>query len=154
MKYLAAVLLTWFAAFPVFATELMTVNRTPVLAEPTKAAKVLGHVERNVVVQSDRRKDYWFHVTVKVDEQTVTGWVYQTDVQNMMGRSKGQLLGENKRLYDDLIELRKRNKELTGRLRETQDTLKKVGAERDELKRDLDTARRELAELKAASGKR
>jgi len=154
MKYLAAVLLTWFAASPLLAAELMTIKRTPVRAQPQKAATILGHVEGNIILKSDRRKDYWFHVTVKVGQQTVTGWVYQTDVQNMMGRSKGQLLAENKRLYNELLELRGRNKELTHRLGQAQDSLKTVSTERDQLKHDLDTARKELAELKAASAKR
>ena len=112
MKYVLAVLLVIVVAAPVFGRELMTKDNTPVHAKPKKEAAVLTTVAKNVRIPFDKRKGNWFRVTIDVDGKDVTGWVNRQHVIDLMGRSKGQLLAENKRLYDEVVELRKTTKKL------------------------------------------
>jgi len=112
MKTALAVLLVLFAACPALGSEFMTNNATLVYEKPDRKSDVVGEIPMNVKISSDERKDYWFHVTVQLDDKEVSGWVNQQDVTDMMGRSKGQLLAENDRLYGELVELRKTVKEL------------------------------------------
>lgn len=112
MKYALAVLMVLAAAAPAFSRDLMTTGDTPVRAKPRKNAAVLTTIKANVRIPFDKRKDNWFRVTVDVDGKAVTGWVNRKHVTDLMGRSKGQLLAENKRLYDEVVELRKTTKKL------------------------------------------
>ena len=96
----------------------------------------------NTKVSSAKRQNYWFHVTAEIDDKTVSGWVYQTDVNTLMGRSKGQLIAENNRLYDEAVDLRRKLKASNRQLAEAR-------AEIDKLKAELDKARAEIKQLKA-----
>lgn len=116
MRYVLAVLLVIAVAAPAFGRELMTKDATPVHAKPQKKAVALTTVAKNVRIPSDKRKGNWFRVTVDVDGKKVTGWVARQHVTDMMGRSKGQLLAENKRIYDEVVELRKMTKKLRAEL--------------------------------------
>jgi len=112
MKTALAVLLVLLAACPALGSEFMTNNTTIVYEEPDRKSAVVAEIPVNVKISSDKRKDYWFHVTVQLDDKEVSGWVNQEDVTDLMGRSKGQLLAENNHLYDELVALRKTVKEL------------------------------------------
>jgi|GEM_PF-2840014 len=112
MKTALALLLVLFAARPALGSEFMTNNVTLVYEKPNRKSKVVAEIPVNVKISSDERKDYWFHVTVRLDDENISGWVNQTDVTDLMGRSKGQLLAENNRLYDELVALRRAVKEL------------------------------------------
>ena len=112
MRYVLAVLLVVAVAAPVLAGVLMTKDDTPVYAKQQLKAAVLTTVAKNVRIPFDKRKGNWFSVTVDADGKDVTGWVNRQHVIDLMGRSKGQLLAENKRLYDEVVELRKTTKKL------------------------------------------
>ena len=144
MRYVLAVFLVIAAAAPAFGRELMTNAETPVLATPKNGAAVLTKLAENVRISSDKRKDNWFRVSVEVDGKTISGWVQRGHVTDLMGRSKGQLLAENKRLYDEAAALRKTLKELRAELA-------KAKQENDKLDAALKQARAELEKLKAAA---
>lgn len=112
MRTTLALLLVLLAACPALGRELMTNDTTLVYEKPDRKSTVAAEIPVNVKISSDERKNYWFHVTVRIDDEEVSGWVNQTDVTDLMGRSKGQLLAENDRLYEELVELRKTVKEL------------------------------------------
>jgi predicted RNase H-like nuclease (RuvC/YqgF family) len=144
------VFLFLFAA-PVFAREMMTTGEARVYEKPDKDSAVVATLQPNVKVDSDERKDFWFHVDVKIDGKAVSGWVYQTDIEDLMGRSKGQLLAENKRLFDELAALREKTKALDAELKESREKTKSLDAElkksREEqaaLQETLDRAERAL----------
>lgn len=128
MRYaIAAVLL--LAAWPASGRELMTKEETPVHAEPEKGSRVLAKVPRNHRIRSDRRKNPWFHVSVKIDGEAIEGWVHQAAVTTLMGRSKGQLLAENRRLYEEVEELRTEVKRLREKLAALEAELKAAKAQ-------------------------
>ena len=130
-------------AAPAAGGELMTNDETPVHAKPRKKAAVLTTIAKNVRIPFDKRKDNWFLVTVQVDGKGVTGWVNRKLVSDLMGRSKGQLLAENKSLYDEVVELRKAKKQLQAELAEA----KKKGEGSEARLRD---ALAQIEQLKAA----
>ncbi|MFO7900199.1 MAG: hypothetical protein R6V58_14210 [Planctomycetota bacterium] len=115
MRYVIAVVVL-LAACPASGRELMTKDETPVHAKPEKGSRVLAKVPKNHRIRSDRRKDLWFHVSVKVEGEAVEGWVHQAAVTTLMGRSKGQLLAENKRLYEEVVQLRREVERLREKL--------------------------------------
>ena len=131
------------AALPALAREMTTLEETPVRAEPKKNAAVVATLDANVRVHADERKDNWFRVTVEIDEEEVSGWVHRRHVQDVMGRSKGQLLAENKRLYAEVVELRKTVKQLG-------EELAAARKQAEELEAELAAARATLKALKEA----
>ncbi len=144
MKYVFAFLFVFSVACPALARELMTRDETSVYEQPDRKSKVLAKIAQNVKVTSEKRKDLWFHVSTTVDGKKLLGWVNQADVDTMMGRSKGQLLAQNKRLYEELTALRETAKvqreELKTAAKENADLrqkLKKVRAELEEAKNQL-----------------
>ncbi len=128
MRYVLAALLVIAVAAPVFAGVLMTKDETPVHAKPQKKAPALTTVAKNVRIPFDKRKGNWFRVTVDVDGKKVTGWVARQHVTDLMGRSKGQLLVENKSLYDEVVELRKTTKKLRQELAAAKKKLEQAAA--------------------------
>ena len=157
MRPALCALFVLLAACPALGRELMTKDKTSIYEKPDKASPVLGELAPNVRVASDKRKDFWFHVSVEIDGKKVSGWVNQADVTTLMGRSKGQLLAENKRLYKEVTKLRTKNQELAQQVRETAKKLKKAedneAALMNALKQatsDLVQARKKIEELETA----
>lgn len=144
MRCVLAVFLVLAAAAPAFGRELMTTAETSVLAKPKKNAAVLTKLAQNVRITSDKRKDNWFRVSVEVDGKTISGWVHRHNVTDLMGRSKGQLLAENKRLYEEVVKLRETLKELRAQLA-------KGKQENDKLDAALKEATAQLEKWKAAA---
>ena len=142
MKYALVVLFVLAVAAPVVGSELMTNDETPVRAKPKAKAAVLTTIAKNVRIPFEKRKGNWFLVTVDVDGKDVTGWVSRRHVTDLMGRSKGQLLAENKNLYNEVVELRKTTKQLRAELAEA----KRKGEDSDT---KLKAALGEIAQLKA-----
>jgi len=142
MKTALAVLLVILAAAPAYGRELMTSDKTPVHEKPKDNSAVLTTLAANVRVTSDKRKDNWFRVTVEVDGKEITGWVGRKHVTDMMGRSKGQLLAENRRLYAEVVDLRKTTAQLRKELAE-------AGKKLETTEADLKKARAEIDLLKA-----
>jgi len=122
MKKLSVVTLTVLIGLLVSGTAsastLLTLNETPVREKPDEDAPVLATVEPFVKLHSAKRRDFWFLVSVEVDGKIVSGWVNQTDVSDMMGRSKGQLLAQNDKLLEEFGKLRKQIKAAQVRLEE------------------------------------
>jgi len=153
MKCVLAVFFVIAAAAPAFGRELMTAAETPVLAKPKKNAAVLTKLAQNVRISSDKRKDNWFRVSVEVDGKTISGWVHRHHVTGLMGRSKGQLLAENKRLYEEAVKLRKTLKEVRAQLAKARQENDKLAAALKEAKAQLEkwkAAAAELEKLRAA----
>ena len=154
MRRVLAVVFVLLAACPVLGGELTTRHKTPVRQRPSKSSKVLAHLPANTKIVSGERKDFWFHVRAKLEDgASVSGWVHQFDVVMTMGRSKGQLIAENKRLFAELTALRETVKQLR---QEAEERAKKNAALEEELagaKADLVKARGEVERLKAEVGK-
>lgn len=153
MKYALAVFLVIAAAAPALGRELMTNAETPVLAKPKEGAAVLTKLAQNVRITSDKRKDNWFRVSVEVDGKTISGWVQRGHVTDLMGRSKGQLLAENKRLYEEAVALRKTVKELRAEFAKAKQENGKLDAALKQAKAELEkwkAAAAELEKLRAA----
>ena len=142
MRTVLTAALVLLAAAPAVAREMVTTEETAVRAQPKKKAEVLATLAENVRITSDDRKDNWFRVTVEVGGKEVTGWVHRGTVNDLLGRSKGQLLGENKRLYAEVVELRKTVKLLRA-------DVEALRTERDKLRAELNDARGEIKRLKA-----
>ena len=135
---------------PALSRELMTRKAAQIHEKPDKNSKVLAEIAPNVKIDSDKRQDFWFHVSVEIDGRTVSGWVNQTDVTTMMGRSKGQLLAENRRLYDELAKLRRKTSVAQERLKGAAEENAKLREDLDKAKTALDQARKEIERLKVA----
>ena len=147
MRCLLAVVFVLLAAFPALGRELMTTRKARVHERPDAKSTILAEIEPNVKISSDRRKDFWFHVSVEVGNKRVSGWVNQTDVVDVMGRSKGQLIAENKRLFAELTQLRRKTK---AQAQEIEGAKQRVAALEQE-KQALEAALKEvLARLKQA----
>jgi len=136
-------------AGPALGSELMTKAETSVYAEPSRKARVVAKLPPNVKVASDKRKDFWFHISIRRDGRTVSGWVNQTDVSSTMGRSKGQLLAENRRLYEEVTALRKKTKEMAAALAAAEAGAKAAKAENDKRRAALEQAQAELKRVRA-----
>lgn len=147
MRAPLAVLFVFLAACPAPGRELLTRNKTPVYREPSKSSRVLGHLSQNVKVSSDKRKDFWFHVSAEIGGRALSGWVNQVDVTTTMGRSKGQLLAENERLYSELVELRSTKGQLLDQLKQTREELKAALKKAED---DLAAAGKEISRLRAS----
>ena len=141
------VLLVLIAAVPAAAEEMITVNKTPIREKPDLKAEVLGEIPANVKITPSERRDFWFRVTYKAGDKTVEGWVYQFDVDTLMGRSKGQLLAENKRLYDEVVELREKVKAQDAKLETVKAQLVEATAGREELRAALTVAQEQIKQL-------
>jgi hypothetical protein len=105
MKH-AIIAFVLFISLPAAAGTLMTRARTPVRAEPKQGARVLCEIPQNVKIPFDERNNFWYRVSCKAEGRRVEGWVFYEHVDNMMGRTKGQLLAQNDQLYQELVELR------------------------------------------------
>jgi len=150
MRRAFSVLLVLLLAAPALSRELMTRKTAQVREKPDKRSKVLAEIAPNVKIDSDKRQDFWFHVSAQIDGRTVSGWVNQADVTTMMGRSKGQLLAENRRLYDELADLRKRAKVAQNRLKAVAEEKTKLWDELEKATAALDQAKKETERLRAA----
>jgi len=152
-----SVLLVLLLTSPALSRELITRKAAQIHEKPDKKSKVLAEIAPNVKIDSDKTQDFWFRVSVEIDGRTVSGWVNQTDVTTMMGRSKGQLLAENRRLYDELVKLRQKTRVAQERLKGATEEnanlrmdLDKAKAALDQVKAALDQARKEIERLKTA----
>jgi len=67
-----------------------------------------------------------------------------------MGRSKGQLLAENRRLYDELVKLRQKTRVEQEKLKGSAEENANLRMDLDKAKAALDQARKEIERLKAA----
>ncbi len=134
------------AATPSPVSEMMTRQKTLIRESPNPTARVLGELPPNVKVQSDERKDLWFHISVKTEGADIKGWVHQADVMATMGRSKGQLIEENDRLYAELVMLREAKLLLEKDAQASREALRKAEDEIAGLKRQLSQTRAQLAE--------
>jgi hypothetical protein len=156
MKYALAVLFVLAAAVPALGRELMTRNKATIYEKPDMKSKVLAQLPENVKIMSDDQKDFWFHVSVDLGDKTVSGWVNQTDVETMMGRSKGQLLADTERLLNEVTELRSKAKVLQQELAGVRNELDKAKQENANLKEaltkttaDLEATKTQMKRLKA-----
>lgn len=89
------------------ADDLITVNKTQLREKPDSSSTLLVEIPVNTRLVSTERKELWYKVKYTANDKALTGWVSEQDVDNMMGRSKGQLLEENKKLVDEVETLRK-----------------------------------------------
>ncbi len=145
-----SVLLVLLLTSPALSRELMTRKVAQIHEKPDKNSKVLAEIAPNLKIDSDKTQDFWFHVSVEIDGRTVSGWVNQTDVTTMMGRSKGQLLAENRRLYDELVKLRQKTRVEQEKLKGSAEENANLRMDLDKAKAALDQARKEIERLKAA----
>ena len=145
-----SVLLVLLLTSPALSRELITRKAAQIHEKPDKKSRVLAEIAPNVKINSDKRQDFWFHVSIEIDGRTVSGWVNQTDVTTMMGRSKGQLLAENRRLYSELADLRRKTKVAQERLKGAAEENAKLREDLDKAKAALDQARKEIERLKTA----
>lgn len=143
-----AVLIAVVTASPSPVVELMTRQKAIVREAPSETARAVAELPPNIKVQSDERKDFWFHISARVGSTEVKGWVNQTDVTTIMGRSKGQLIEENDRLYKELVSLREAEARLEKDAGSAREAIRKAEEEIAELKRQLAQARAELAEAR------
>ena len=159
MRYALPVLFVLAAALPALGeeatsttrsfvpVELMTNAETPVHAEADEESAVVGTVPESVRLVADDQDGFWYHITYGAGGERVSGWVFGTDVDNLMGRSKGQLLAESRRLYDEVVELRKQVQRLEAQLEEAREEAKGLEEQLAEIEEERD----QLAdELKAA----
>jgi hypothetical protein len=147
----AAVLLA--AGSAAFGMELTTEREASVYAKPDRTSEVLVTVPAFTKLSSEEQKDFWYRVTVKHGGRTVRGWVRHTDVQAQMGRSKGQLLAQNKRLFEAVGRLRKEKSELAARLRESQEELALFRAKARALASTVTELKAELERVRAKQEK-
>ena len=147
MLRIALVLLLVVVAVPAAGEEMITVNKTPIREKPDLKADVVGEIPANVKITPSERQDFWFRVTYKGGDKTIEGWVYQFDVDTLMGRSKGQLLAENKRLYDELVELREKVNGQDAELKAVKEQLAGATAGREELRAVLAAAQEQIKQL-------
>ena len=87
--------------------------------------------------------------TISSLRRTVSGWVNQADVRTMMGRSKGQLLAENKRLWKEVTALRKKVAELRNKEMALKQKLLRVTEQRETARALAQQAQDRIADLKA-----
>jgi septal ring factor EnvC (AmiA/AmiB activator) len=142
------------AATPALGRQLMTKQETKVYETPDRNSDTTGKLPGNFRVQSDKRQDFWFHVTAKVDGKTFSGWVNQVDVVSRMGRSKGQLIEQVDRLYDELVALRKQKADLEKRVEEASEELEATSKRLKESQRELNRAQQQIEQLQAAVQRR
>jgi len=149
MRTIAVVFLVLFAALPTFAGELVTRDKASLYEKPDKNSAVLAVFGPNIKLTFDETRDFWHHVTAEVDGRKVAGWVSAFDADTMMGRSKGQLLEENKRLFDEVSELRKKLKDQEALTKDAAEKLAKAQADLTDAGAGVAALKKDLAQANA-----
>ena len=153
MKIIPVAALLLLIACPALGRELTTTKETAIHEKPDHKSRVLAKLPANVRVQSDERKKAWFHVTATIDGKQVAGWAYRLDVATVMGRSKGQLLAENKSLFAEVNELRKTVKQLRAQLEQTGAQSTQAAEKGAQLTTELAQVKAELTEARSTIGR-